>query len=173
MTQAVTVAIRDANGNVVTSDTSIVTLTLSSGTFAGGGNTATASAVNGVDTFGGLVVNTAGSYTLAASDGTLTGAISSSFTVTAGTSIFIDFNSGASSFTANLTVHNNGGANNTSLAWGAGFGVQDQPGPAAGGGLQSRGRIALAPTPIHPPATANLCDGAGHTIAGYAPPAAS
>src|SRR5260370_15785189 len=164
MTQAVTVAIRDANGNVVTSDTSIVTLTLSSGTFAGGGNTATASAVNGVDTFGGRVVNTAGSYTLAASDGTLTGAISSSFTVTAGTSIFIDFNSGASSFTSNFTVHNNGGANNTSLAWGAGFGVQDQPGPAAGGGLQSSGSIAIDSTAIYTPATVNLGDGQVHTI---------
>src|SRR5260370_7403198 len=93
MTQAVTVAIRDANGNVVTSDTSIVTLTLSSGTFAGGGNTATASAVNGVDTFGGLVVNTAGSYTLAASDGTLTGATSTSSTAPAAPSIFPTSNS--------------------------------------------------------------------------------
>ena len=65
--------VEDANGNTVTADTSTVTLTLSSGTFASGGNTATASAVNGVATFGNLVINTAGTYTLAASDGTLDG----------------------------------------------------------------------------------------------------
>src|SRR5262249_51189070 len=35
---AVTVAVEDANGNTVTSDTSTVTLTLSSGTFASGSN---------------------------------------------------------------------------------------------------------------------------------------
>ncbi len=81
---AVTVAVEDANGNTVTNDSSTVRLTLSSGTFAGGSNTATASAANGVATFGSLVINTAGSYTLAASDASLTGATSAAFTITAG-----------------------------------------------------------------------------------------
>jgi len=62
----VTVAVEDSNGNTVTSDTSTVTLTLSSGTFAGGSNTVSAAAVNGIATFGSLVINTAGTYTLAA-----------------------------------------------------------------------------------------------------------
>ena len=64
---AVQVSIEDANGNVVTGDTSTVTLTLSSGTFASGSNTATAVASGGVATFGSLSINTAGTgYTLTA-----------------------------------------------------------------------------------------------------------
>ena len=78
------VSIEDANGNVVTGNTSTVTLTLSSGTFASGSNTATAVASGGVATFGSLSINTAGTgYTLTATDGSLTGATSSSFNVTA------------------------------------------------------------------------------------------
>jgi hypothetical protein len=83
ITPAVTVAVQDAGGNTVTTDTSTVTLTLSSGTFAGGSNTVSVAAVNGVATFGNLVINAAGTYTLAASDGSLTAATSSSFTITA------------------------------------------------------------------------------------------
>ena len=83
ITPAVQVSIEDTNGNVVTGDTSTVTLTLSSGTFASGSNTATAVASGGVATFGSLSINTAGTgYTLTASDGSLTGATSSSFSVT-------------------------------------------------------------------------------------------
>jgi hypothetical protein len=78
----VTVAVEDSGGNTVLGDASTVTLTLSGGTFAGGGTTATAAAVNGVATFANLVVNAAGTYTLAASDGTLAGATSGSFTIT-------------------------------------------------------------------------------------------
>src|SRR5262249_52145795 len=100
----VAVAVEDAGGNIVTGDSSTVTLTLSSGTFANGSNTATATAVNGVATFGGLVINAAGTYTLAASDATLTGATSNPFTITTGTSVYNDFNSGAATFTSNFTV---------------------------------------------------------------------
>ena len=87
-----TVAVEDAYGNTVTTNTSTVTLTLSSGTFAGGSSTASAPAVNGVATFSNLVINAAGSYTLTASDGTLTGATSSAFTITGATSFNLDFN---------------------------------------------------------------------------------
>ena len=66
---------------MVTSDSSTVTLTLSSGTFASGSSTATATASNGVATFSGLVIDTAGSYTLTATDGSLTNATSNSFTI--------------------------------------------------------------------------------------------
>jgi hypothetical protein len=144
-----------------------VTLTLSGGTFAGGGNTATAAAVNGVATFGNLVINNAGSYTLAAGDGSLAGATSSTFTISATTSISDSFNAAATDFTANFTVNNNGGANNTSLAWGAGFGVQDQPGPAAGGGVQSSGGVAIDSTAIYTPSKVNLSDGLVHTMSEY------
>lgn len=79
---AVTVAVEDAYGITVAADSSAVTLTMSSGTFSSGNSAVTAAAVNGVATFSGLVLNTPGSYTLAASDGALTGATSSSFTIT-------------------------------------------------------------------------------------------
>jgi len=78
---AATVAVEDQYGNVVSSDSSTVTVSLSTGTFADGGTTETAADVNGVATFSGLTINTAGSYTLAATDGSLTGANTSSFTI--------------------------------------------------------------------------------------------
>jgi hypothetical protein len=79
---AVTVAIQDPLGNTVTTDTSSVTITLSSGTFASGSNTATAAAVNGVATFDKLFIDADGNYTLTASDGADTQATSQSFAVT-------------------------------------------------------------------------------------------
>ena len=78
----VKVAVQDASGNVVTGDTSTVTLTLSSGTFVGGSTTATAQAVGGVATFNNLAISGPGTVTLSASDGTLTGATSGNITVT-------------------------------------------------------------------------------------------
>jgi hypothetical protein len=162
----VTVAVQDASGNTVTGNTSTVTLTLSSGTFAGGSGTVSAAAVNGVATFGNLVINTAGTYSLAATDGTLTGATSASFTITT-SAISVNFNAGANTFTSNFTLYNNGGANNTSLSWGAAFGVQDQAGPAAGGGVQSGGSVAIDTTAVYTPATVNLSDGQVHTVSMY------
>ena len=78
---AVTVKVEDAYGNVVTSNSSTVTLKLSSGTFASGSSTATATVSSGVATFSGLVIDTAGSYTLKATEGSLTSATSNSFTI--------------------------------------------------------------------------------------------
>jgi hypothetical protein len=167
ITPAVTVAVKDANGNTVTSDTSTVTLTLSSGTFAGGASTVSAAAASGIATFGSLVINTAGTYTLAASDGSLTGATSTSFTISAANSIFVDFNAGASTWTSNFTVYNNGGANNTSLSWGAALGINDQAGGASGGGVQTSGGVAIDSTAVYTPSTANLSDGLVHTISEY------
>jgi hypothetical protein len=164
---AVTVAVEDSNGNTVTNDSSTVTLTLSSGTFAGGSNTATASAANGVATFGSLVINTAGSYTLAASDASLTGTTSNAFTISAATSIFVDFNSGAASFTSNFKVYNHGGANNTSLAWGATFGVNDHAGGTAGGGVQTTASVSIDSTAVYTPSKVNLSDGLVHTMSEY------
>ncbi len=78
---AVTVAVEDAYGNPVTTDFSSVTLTLNTGTFSTGSNTATVMAVNGVATFSNLIVNVAGSYSLTATDGTFTTAVSNPFSV--------------------------------------------------------------------------------------------
>lgn len=82
----VDVSVEDVNGNVVTTDTSTVSLTLSGGT-AGAtlGGTTSAAAVNGVATFPNLTVDKVGTgYVLNASDGSLTGAASTSFNITAG-----------------------------------------------------------------------------------------
>ena len=163
----VTVAVEDASGNTVAADASMVTLTLSSGTFAGGGNTMSAATVNGVATFGNLVISAAGSYTLAASDAPLTGTMSNSFTISNGTSVLLNFNAAATDFTSNFTVYNNGGANNTSLSWGAAFGVQDQPGPAAGGGVQAASGIAVDTTALYTASKFNLSDGQVHTVSAY------
>jgi autotransporter-associated beta strand protein len=89
---SVNVTVEDSLGNPITGDTSFVTLTLSSGTFAGGTNTATAQAVNGVATFNSLVIDTVGNYTLAATDGSFLGATSNSFAIS---------NAGASKLTFN------------------------------------------------------------------------
>ena len=58
-----------------------MTLTLSSGTFAGGSSTTTATASSGVATFSSLVINTVGTYTMKATDGSLGSARSSSVTI--------------------------------------------------------------------------------------------
>lgn len=54
--------------------------------------------------------------------------------VAQGSPVSLDFNSDATSFTGNFLVENNGTAN-TGFTWTAGVGVQDQPGPAAGGAV--------------------------------------
>ena len=75
----IAVNVDDAGGAVVDADSSTVTLTLSGGNFSSGINTATANAVNGVATFSSLAIGAAGTYTLAATDGTLAPAASAVF----------------------------------------------------------------------------------------------
>jgi hypothetical protein len=80
----IVVAAEDQFNNVFTADsTSIVTLTLNGGTFVGGGTTATAQLANGLATFNNLLVASAGTYTLTATDGLLAAATSRSFTIAA------------------------------------------------------------------------------------------
>jgi hypothetical protein len=74
----VEVAIEDSNGDIVTTDTSTVTVTGHGGPEIGSGSR---SAVNGVATFSTIVVDAPGTYTMTASDGSLTGATSLSFTI--------------------------------------------------------------------------------------------
>lgn len=76
------VAVEDAFGNVVTTDTSTITLTLSAGTFGSGASTVTATAVNGLATFSGLSISPFGSYQITASDGSLTTVTSRSIVIT-------------------------------------------------------------------------------------------
>ncbi len=87
---AVTLAVEDASGNVVNSDSSSVTVSIGPGSGSGIlGGTLTEPAVNGVATFSDLSISAAGTYTLQATDtdnGTgLTPATSGSFTITAQT----------------------------------------------------------------------------------------
>jgi len=79
----VVVKVEDANGNVVTTDNSSVTISSSTTGFTG--STLTVAAVNGVATFSAVNPTTAGTAnTLMAGDGSLAGATSNPFTVTAG-----------------------------------------------------------------------------------------
>ena len=79
---AMTVAIEDANGNVVTNQTSTITLSIASGPSGAAleGTTAVAT-VNGVATFTNIFANAAGTYTLTATDAPLTGTTSAPFTL--------------------------------------------------------------------------------------------
>ena len=84
---SIKVQVLDVNGNVVTSDTSNVKVTIgsnpSSGTLTG---TSTIAAVNGEATFSDLSIDKAGqNYTLIATDGSLAGATSSTFIITSAT----------------------------------------------------------------------------------------
>ena len=85
----VTVQVEDSSGNVVTSDTSAVTIAI--GTNPGGGTlggTLTENAVNGVASFGNLSIDSPGTgYTLTATDGTLTGATSNAFNILGATQL--------------------------------------------------------------------------------------
>ena len=90
---AVTVLVQDLYGNTALSDTSNVTLAITTnpggGTFSG---TATVAAASGVATFSNLSLNKAGSgYVLTATDGTLASAASNGFNITAGTAAQLAF----------------------------------------------------------------------------------
>ena len=79
---AVTVYVEDAYGHLVTTDNSQIILTLVTAPAGVGlGGTRILNATNGVATFSDLTLAQVGSYTMAASDGTLTPAFSAEFTV--------------------------------------------------------------------------------------------
>lgn len=159
---AVKVAVEDSAGTTLPGDTSSITLTLSAGTFAGGGNTVTASAVNGVATFSNLTISTNGSYTLTAGESGLTSAISNSFNV--GTSAYVNFNTEATDYTAQFAPNSAGTAGGSNFAWGAAAGVNDNGGAAGGGLMSTNGTDATA---IYTPASFDLSDHAVHVVAEY------
>ena len=74
------VAVEDSNGNLVQSDNSNVTISVTGGSATLQG-TLTATAKNGIATFSNLAAASPGSATLSASDGNLSGASSSSITI--------------------------------------------------------------------------------------------
>jgi hypothetical protein len=78
---AITVAVEDGNGNVITTATNQVTLALVSG--AGLGGTLTAVPSSGVATFNDVTESTAGTYMLSATSAGLASATSAGFSVTA------------------------------------------------------------------------------------------
>jgi trimeric autotransporter adhesin len=117
------VTVEDAAGYTVTSDSSSVTLAITSGTGTSGATlTCTPnpeSAVAGVATFAGCKINLAGSgYTLKATDGTLTSATSLSFSIAVGPAASLTFTTEPPSsigkgsthtFSTSVTVEDAGG----------------------------------------------------------------
>jgi hypothetical protein len=91
------VTIQDAAGNTTTTNTSSVTLTLT--TPAGATLTCATNptpAVTGIARFTGCAIDKAGTYTLRATDGSLTSTVSSSITITAGAPDKLAFTTAAS-----------------------------------------------------------------------------
>jgi hypothetical protein len=88
ITPAVKVAATDALGNVITTFTGTITVAITAGTGAAGavlGGTTSATAVNGVASFGTLFINTSGtSYALTATSSGLTNGTSTLFDIFAG-----------------------------------------------------------------------------------------
>jgi hypothetical protein len=98
------VAVLDNTGQIISTDSSTVTITLNGATFANGATTATAQAVNGIATFTGKVINKAGAYTFTATDGTVSPATSASFNITASGSVSMTFLQGPSDTTAGSAI---------------------------------------------------------------------
>jgi len=105
----VTVEIEDIFGNIVTTDNGTVTLQINSGpttsTLTG---VVTVNFVNGVATFPGISIDTAGNYTLSATDGTRTSTPTKSFTISPDTNatpvlVFSQEPNGTTSHNTSLT----------------------------------------------------------------------
>jgi autotransporter-associated beta strand protein len=100
---SIVVDVEDQFGNIVTSNSSSVTLAVASGPGSAGG-TLTVAASGGVATFGNVNIDTAGSYTLSASDGGLTSATSNSFTVAPAAASKLVYATGPSNVTAGVAI---------------------------------------------------------------------
>jgi uncharacterized repeat protein (TIGR03803 family) len=101
---AVVVDVEDSSGNILTSNTSDVTLTIASGTGSLGG-TLTVAAVAGVATFNNLSLTTAGNYTINAADVGFTSAVSNSFTVAPAAATHLAFTQQPSNSVINTDIH--------------------------------------------------------------------
>ncbi len=79
------VTVQDSNGNVVTTDSSTVSLAIGTNPSGGALSGCSGSQTSGVTTFTGCAIDKAGTgYTLTATDGSLSSATSSTFNITAG-----------------------------------------------------------------------------------------
>jgi phosphoribosylcarboxyaminoimidazole (NCAIR) mutase len=95
------VTVQDQYGNTVTSDTSSVTIAVTGGAATLSGCAANPEpATAGVATFGGCTITTAGTYTLTATDGSLTAADSTAFNITPGAANKLSFTQSPSSTSA-------------------------------------------------------------------------
>jgi len=88
---AVTVRVLDGADNLVSTDTSTVTISISAGGMFQAGSTTAAAAAGGLATFANLKPTKAGSFTLGATDGSLTATQSHSFNVSAGPAVTFAF----------------------------------------------------------------------------------
>jgi hypothetical protein len=133
------VSVEDASGRVVTGDTSAVTLAIASqpgtgATLSCAANPVTATA--GVASFAGCeITGKAGTYTLKATDGTLTSATSSTFTVFVGAAAQLAF-----------TTQPSGGASGSSLGTQPKVSVEDSGGNVVTGST-SAVTLAIASQP--------------------------
>jgi uncharacterized repeat protein (TIGR01451 family) len=100
---AVTVQILDAYNNLTSSTANVGVVANGPGAFTGGSTTMVA-AVSGTATFGNLVLDTAGSYTIGATSTGLTGATSNSFTVSAAAPDHLAFLQQPSNTTAGVAI---------------------------------------------------------------------
>ncbi len=87
------VSVQDAAGNTVVGNSSSVTLVLTTPAGATLSGTTTKAAAAGVAAFSGLSIDKAGTYTLTASNGALTTAVSSSITISHGAAAKVAFTS--------------------------------------------------------------------------------
>ncbi|HEV2325545.1 MAG TPA: Ig-like domain repeat protein [Terracidiphilus sp.] len=101
---AVTVKVEDTYGNVVTGDSSNVTIAISTGGAFKSGSILTVAASSGIATFSNLMPTATGTFTLSAADGSLTGATSNSFTVNAGTAAKLAFSQQPTTTTAGNAI---------------------------------------------------------------------
>jgi hypothetical protein len=106
ITPAVQVEIQDVGGNRVSGATNSVTVAIANNANAGTlSGTKTVAAVNGVATFNGVSIDSAGTgYTLNASASGLTGATSDAFDVTVGSAAKLGFRVPPSSATGGVTI---------------------------------------------------------------------
>jgi uncharacterized repeat protein (TIGR02543 family) len=104
ITPAVTAQIRDTFGNDVTTAGTPVTMSLSSGTGTLSGTTSQLTNSSGLATFSDLIINLSGTKSLTAASTGLTSAISSAFTISAGSATQVVFIQQPTNATAGATI---------------------------------------------------------------------
>ena len=149
------VTVQDASGVTVTTDTSSVTLSITTpaGALLHCTNTTSSSALAGIATFSGCNIDQVGTYTLHAADGALTAATSDPVTITVGTAARLGF-----------TAQPSGAASSVVLAAQPHVAVQDLGGNTVT--ATNTGTVTLTITqPSSPAGAALTCTNAGVAVA--------